>query len=618
MTAGAVTVRRARVGPRWAATPGRERLQRCLADIDLARHGLPPQAILIVRRLQASAAAFHGGDAEPLNGALRGVLGAAIRPAREALVGAGVAAVWFADEAELLACLARDVLADELAVRWWWPLLFGRAATPAGVMQRWVAAPRAVPWALRALSSDAPAGQGRLWLEHIGPVGRAAILQALVLAYPVAEAVRAGVESPGAEMPCEPSASGGRPGAGSLTGAGDGALADEIASAQSVVKARWSVGPITPGPGGAELLLRLAEVLCLAPQRAANPALLAELQWAAAALPASSAGAKQRLPRTSLPSVAATQAGVRNEQGQGRAGRQPALVRDGKGAALPSLADAEQSPRAAPPPTPPAPPPVHAAQRGHPALVSAQPRAVHAASLDVGSSFDTQFGGLAFLLNVALNLGLYGDFTQPQQAGLLLSPWRLLHTALVAGCGAAGRKDALAHWLWARARAGEGAAAEIRLKAPWQLPAAALRAFDAETRAWHAVADGEVLQLWHPAGFCVAHQVPVAGLPALLAGLQRPPPRVLRHERRGAPAAPRVCTLVWPLLRARLALALGLPARAAVARCLWLPARVQARAERLDLHFSLNSLPISLRLAGLDRDPGWLPAAGSDIRFHFD
>jgi hypothetical protein len=31
----------------------------------------------------------------------------------------------------------------------------------------------------------------------------------------------------------------------------------------------------------------------------------------------------------------------------------------------------------------------------------------------------------------------------------------------------------------------------------------------------------------------------------------------------------------------------------------------------------LATLPIELRIAGLDRDPGWIPSAGRSISFHF-
>jgi hypothetical protein len=40
-------------------------------------------------------------------------------------------------------------------------------------------------------------------------------------------------------------------------------------------------------------------------------------------------------------------------------------------------------------------------------------------------------------------------------------------------------------------------------------------------------------------------------------------------------------------------------------------------ATRLDIMLRLDELPIQIRLAGLDRDPGWVPAAGRTIAFHF-
>lgn len=247
-----------------------------------------------------------------------------------------------------------------------------------------------------------------------------------------------------------------------------------------------------------------------------------------------------------------------------------------------------------------------------------------AALLPQSQSFETRFGGIVFLCNVALNLGLYGDFTQPLQPAVPVSPWRLLHTALGAAFGRAGRADALAHWLLLR----DGGAAEPRLAGPWQLPGAALRAFDADERPWHGVVVSGVMELWHPAGFCLAHRLPRHELAPLLARLQRPRQAVVIHAVhavhavRAATPAPRLSLLLWPLLRARLRLGLGLGGptslRAAVALALPLPARVRVRSERVDLHFSLAALPLAVRMAGLDRDPGWLPAAGADIRFHFD
>ena len=39
---------------------------------------------------------------------------------------------------------------------------------------------------------------------------------------------------------------------------------------------------------------------------------------------------------------------------------------------------------------------------------------------------------------------------------------------------------------------------------------------------------------------------------------------------------------------------------------------------RLDVHFPLAEHPLAIRMAGLDRDAGWVPAAGRIIEFHYD
>jgi hypothetical protein len=46
-------------------------------------------------------------------------------------------------------------------------------------------------------------------------------------------------------------------------------------------------------------------------------------------------------------------------------------------------------------------------------------------------------------------------------------------------------------------------------------------------------------------------------------------------------------------------------------------ARIDVTAARVHVHLSLSQLPLDLRIAGLDRDPGWIPAAGRSVAFHF-
>jgi hypothetical protein len=47
-------------------------------------------------------------------------------------------------------------------------------------------------------------------------------------------------------------------------------------------------------------------------------------------------------------------------------------------------------------------------------------------------------------------------------------------------------------------------------------------------------------------------------------------------------------------------------------------AHICATATRVDVTYSLSEHPIELRLAGLDRDPGWIPAGGRMLAFHYE
>jgi hypothetical protein len=46
--------------------------------------------------------------------------------------------------------------------------------------------------------------------------------------------------------------------------------------------------------------------------------------------------------------------------------------------------------------------------------------------------------------------------------------------------------------------------------------------------------------------------------------------------------------------------------------------RIAVTAAHLDVFFPLAAHPVEVRIAGLDRDPGWIPAAGRHVSFHFE
>jgi hypothetical protein len=46
--------------------------------------------------------------------------------------------------------------------------------------------------------------------------------------------------------------------------------------------------------------------------------------------------------------------------------------------------------------------------------------------------------------------------------------------------------------------------------------------------------------------------------------------------------------------------------------------RIELSPAHIDVTFCLAAHPIEIRIAGLDRDPGWIPAAGRHVEFHFE
>ncbi len=602
MTQSTTTILHARIPAALGAWPARVALQQLAAAMEPQRHGLPAQAIVVVRRLQCPVAMLSRSPAgEPLTVALR----AAVRPAAQDFVGAGVGTVWFADEAELLACLARDVLGTTQATRWWWPLLLGGTPTLMTAAQRWCRSARAVPWALAQLDASVSAPG---WLRALQPEGRAALLLAVRQAYPIGSAALAWLD--GIERAADPL----QPGHGGHPPAEAGDAAPLAAAADR------------PCTTPAQAWQRLCETLRTAPQRLLGDDAPRWLQAGteAGVPPIALRGAVPPAPRSPgsvAPNVPAT-GHVRLDDER--------LARDQCNAAAEALA-APVARRAARPPRSP----LASGSTAAPAFVApgaapaaATPMAAGSAPLANAPSplarsgalpmpgprshteFDTAFGGLFFLLNVALDAGLYGDFTQSLHPGLPVSPWRFLQASGRRFFGRRFAADPLAAWLMERA----GGADPLPAAPPtWQAPAAWLRPFDSDCRPWRWLHAPNGQRLCHPAGFIAAQALggaPWAAVPAQVQHVQTLQPISLRQGLLG---------LLWPWLGCRIARAVGLPDAASALRLMaQLPARVQAHGDRLDLRLRLSSLPLALRLAGLDRDPGWLPAAGCDLRFHFD
>src|SRR5262249_24755069 len=126
-------VRRLRVrhGAREDSLLAQQGVARLLATMDFGS-ALPRDAIYCIRELtdplpgrmgSPLAAAIAPEWQRAMDESLREIAARAKRPARDGWAGEANA-VWFADVAELLACLARDWCGGATQGKWWWRLLF--------------------------------------------------------------------------------------------------------------------------------------------------------------------------------------------------------------------------------------------------------------------------------------------------------------------------------------------------------------------------------------------------------------------------------------------------------------------------------------------------------------
>ncbi len=239
---------------------------------------------------------------------------------------------------------------------------------------------------------------------------------------------------------------------------------------------------------------------------------------------------------------------------------------------------------------------------------------------------DTEYGGVFFLCNAALALNLYADFTRPLDRGLELALWDFLALAAMDLGGPAVRQDPLWPLLAELAGRAPGQRPGAGFAPPneWRMPVEWLLPFAGEAADWTWEADAVRLVVRHPARFVVLDLLrdDMAVDEQLHVQLERyNMPSIRQAVRcRRDPATPLARWRSWVMsyLGRRVARALGdVHWRRACRMLLCLPGRIELDAERLNVHFSLERLPVVVRMAGLDRDPGWIPAAGRDVRFHF-
>ena len=677
MSRAGTRVERVRLhGDALDATQARVKLGGLLAGAEVRPSGLAPSALLCVRRVRdplPGVLRLDTRDARPppeweraLVASLERALRNAARPAREA-VPAGAEAVLFADRAELLACLARAAHDGTVWASWWWEEVRTAAGIGADpVVAAWLETPEHVPAALELLAARGEAAQ---FVAGLSPADVAALVERVTTAFAVPELrlrERAAVPA---------------------TAAARGADAARAASPPDPpwrrVVPETAELPLSPP---AELLLGAALALRRSPGPARSHAFAAAAQvWLAAVTDARPPDERERriepLPKRDVAKRRTASPARRDESAQAPRAAEveptspadetafatdraddahaqaqddgpapaeepdlsslpatetlPHLSADGTGEIDVTSPAAESQVTAPPRPETEAqaPPWPREERKGPPArprtAVAPAPPPPAPEPIDDMPALvvETGLGGVFYLLNLALFLDLYGDFTRPLEPGLALSPWDLLALLAPKLLTKPSRDDPL--WPLLARLAGrkrrERPGAGFRPPAAWRTPRGWLEPFDHDGP-WRWSAARDTLRIVHPAGFD-AVAVPRRDEPAhvqLARELRRFRPLVPELRRATVPREPLRPLPRWTArvagyadARLRRALDLG-PGDALDAVLLRRRARIFVSPTHVDVFLRLADLPLAVRFAGLDRTPGWIPAAGRYVALHFE
>lgn len=614
-----------------------QRIARMLRSATLHPAGLPESAMLVVRRLaDPLPSRLRAGPRDFLPDAswqravadaLEKLAASASRPAYGA-VPAETNAVLFCDRAEVLAALALDWMSGTLPVQWWWREILRGGDALTALLREWTRTPQYVPAALDLLAQRKQAVK---FVQRVPQQVITEMLEAVLSAYSVPRLVdddaapRTISDSPD-DRPLH---------APRLLQA----QARRQAIAFQAASSRWVPEAFTPGLSTSHTLLLLqALMLRRAPAVVRTIAFQKELRrWNAAAelsaeIEISEAENEQQEPprKASRKEISAPEAageatlqqtsidhaqpvstnddaeqisaelaipehrGIaekeRPAQRRSSAGAQAegALAGDRSGMEAIQLRAEETEIISTPEASVPAARPLEA-----PAEQTTEP----------SISFETKYGGVFFLLTLALNLYIYGDFSSPAEMGLELNLWDFL--ALMGSELTEGKLEQDTLWDRLASLAGRPKSSRPGLDFDppdeWRLPPEWLKPFPEPYDAEPVLINGRMVSK-HPAGFLVI-DIPT--------GTDVSAQETISREER----LRRWVRWMSSYFGARLVRAVG--REDAVELVCARPARVAFTLTHVDVTFSLDHHPIELRMAGLDRDLGWIPAGGRYVAFHF-
>jgi hypothetical protein len=520
-----VYIRRVRVtGPVIDHLPARQQLSAAIDPNLLRLIGLSPESILCIRSLRdPRPGAFHF-HSSTLNSnlewksafleSMRRLAQTAVHPTQGS-VPANAQAVIFSERSELLACLAADWCAGEVAMHWWWKSLLRSGDVDRAVIDAWLESPHEIPAALqqlRAIQRSIP------FIRKLDDQSLNQIFEKLLATYGLFELQR----SIGRQQ-MEPSTS----------------------VPRTEFRAPWHFHiqdtAIEPLPAHRQLALGVGLMLYRNPSLVRTRLFAIRVMEWQAAIGGFESEDGSIVAESSAPEVAQA---VMESSHHTRSGIQGAPVDE-------SATDIDTRHNTSAPDEDGT-IPEHMASTAKLMRMSDIQTSLASAHVDENTqSITSQFGGTCYFINLGLFLNLYGDFTTPLQPGIDLPIWDFMALVAQQILGDEVTRDPI--WALLAALAGRN-----------------------------------------------EHEAPGTGF------------RPSEHESMEAWLAD-LMLRVKPRLRS----ALGIT-HDNVAQFFTQPARVVVTSSRFDAYFEMGTLPIEIRLSGLDRDPGWVPAAGKYIGFHYE
>jgi hypothetical protein len=604
-----IAIRRVRIqGSKLDPLLAQLRLTRLLNTTPWCPVGPPRSAVVCIRKLRNSSPV-------PLDLESRGsrrsaswekttavAIDCVVRKAHRPALGfvpANAEAVIFADTAEVLACLASDWCGDQTLNRWWWQGLFRQADVNSVVLGTWLESPQYIPAALEHLART----------QNLIPFARrlsAAVSHAMLRKV----AVTFGLADLQSEL--EASLNKAQPGMYQTASAGQEAACRSASSSTRPSAAPWHRWVPESDSFGylpeQQSLVGIGLMLIRAPTVIRSKTFAAEFHawqrsWSNETASLSSDPSAQNSSSRKGQNSSEQDVSLNDSTGLKRVDRRSTHISEpvqGAGTVNEDLSVHDAGRLDSDPLTNQ--PTLTESLTGSPELllnpVTSWPadNADTTKTLESGcptsrqtgydthqleQTIETECGGVFYFINLGIFLNLYGDFTSPLRPGLSLPIWDFL--ALLAR---------------------ELVGTRIQTDAVWPL-LARLASRDAQDEPGRDFVPPED---WHLSSDWLTS--------ASEASVGR-----FECQPQSNTPNPLSAWLAWlmPLVRARLQRALGLdrvddlPSLVCEHR-----ASVRVTTTHLDVTFSLAKLPIAIRLSGLDRDPGWVPAAARFIAFHYE